>query len=275
MDVVALLRTLARHKVVVGVVLVATLAGMAYVLFGVPPVYRQASSVVILQPRYEPSKADLKEDKALRSVDPFNPFRGDPALILGVVSARLGNEATRAAFEAQGLDPDYQVAAALSYGAARPELEITALGSSADQTATTRAAVVEAVQRQLKAVQEEEGVAPYYMLRGFAVEPLKAPEELTSRALRSLLAVGALGAILMFAAVSLLTALDQIRAERAARAGTDRGRDEGVRGQASAEPADDGPEIWGGIEGDGDGQQAAPALDEPDGVRAQRLVPTT
>ncbi len=257
MDVVALLRTLARHKVVVGVVLVATLAGMAYVLFGVPPVYRQASSVVILQPRYEPSKADLKEDKALRSVDPFNPFRGDPALILGVVSARLGNEATRAAFEAQGLDPDYQVAAALSYGAARPELEITALGSSADQTATTRAAVVEAVQR------------------GFAVEPLKAPEELTSRALRSLLAVGALGAILMFAAVSLLTALDQIRAERAARAGTDRGRDEGVRGQASAEPADDGPEIWGGIEGDGEGQQAAPVLDEPDGVRAQRLVPTT
>jgi hypothetical protein len=237
---------------------------MAYVLFGVPPVYRQASSVVILQPRSEPSEADLAEEPDLESVDPFNPFRGDPTLIVGVVAARLSNEATRESFQAGGLDPDYEVAGAMTYGASRPELEITAFGNSPEQTIETRTALVEAVERQLRAVQKEEGVASYYMVRGLPVEPITEPQELTSRSLRSLLAVGAIGTILLFATVSLLSAVEQTRAERSARAAPARDR--------PGEDLADRPAPGRGFARDVGDEGPEPAPDGSYDAAAQRLV---
>jgi hypothetical protein len=191
---------------------------------------------------------------------------------VGVVSARLSNEATRQAFQAGGLDPDYEVAGAMTYGAARPEVEITAFGSSPDQTVETRTALVEGVQRHLRAVQKEEGVASYYMVRGLAVEPIREPQELTSRALRSLLAVGAIGAIVLFAAISLLTAWDQIRAERTARAVTNGDRYEDSAGPAPAHRA--GRRATAGRTGeDVDAERPEPARDGFHDDEAQPLVP--
>ncbi len=207
MDFLALLRTLFSHKLVVLGVLIATVAGMAFVLFGMPPLYKQTSSVVILQPRYAPSKADLEKSPELASVDSYNPFSGDPSLIVGVVSSRLSSDATRESFLAKGLDPNFEVAGALSYGAARPELLITAFGSSAKQVSETRAALTRAVEAQLTAVQREQGVAEYYMVGALPVEPTTPPKLQTSGSVRSALAVGLLGAIVLFALISALTAL--------------------------------------------------------------------
>jgi hypothetical protein len=218
MDLMPLLRTLRRHKYLVAVVSILTVMGVAYVVFGTPPIYKQSSSIVLIPARPTPSATDLAKDSSLANADAFNPFAGDPNLIVGVVSARLQSTATRESFEERGFDPNYEVAGAVTYGMARPEMSVTAYGSTPEKAIESRVAVAEAVVQELKNVQAEQSVNEYFMLQTVAVEPQGAPEEQTSSMLRSALAVLVLGGILLFAALSVATALDQHREVARARA---------------------------------------------------------
>lgn len=211
MDLLAILNIFRRHKYLVLAVSVATLIGIAYVFAGTPPVFKQSSSMVLLQPRFAPSAGDLAEDPSLENVDSFNPFAGDPSLIVGVVSARLTSDATRDSFEERGLDPDYDIAASVSYGTSQPQLEVVAFGDSPDETVRTRTALASEVLEEIEAVQAEQGVDDYFMVTAIVVEPTSNPIQQTSSLLRSAIAVAIAGGILLFALLSLALAWEQRR----------------------------------------------------------------
>jgi hypothetical protein len=234
MDLLAILKIFRRHKYLVLAVSVATLLGIAYVFAGTPTVFKQSSSLVLLQPRSAPSAADRAEDPSLENADSYNPFAGDPSLIVGVVSARLTNDATRDSFGERGLDPNYDVAAAVSYGMSRPQLEVVAFGASPEETVSTRTALASEVLEEIEAVQAEQGVNDYFMVTAIAVEPTSNPVQQTSSLLRSAIAIAIAGGILLFALLSLALAWDQRRVQDEA------GPDEAGRGKPpeEARPAD-------------------------------------
>ena len=215
MDLLHISQKIWRYRLVTLPVIALTLLGAFYVIAIKAPVYKVSSSWVLINPPPPPTAEEIARDPALGRINPNNPYTrfSDQSVIVSLLSSSLSNDSARQQLEAAGADPRYTVAPDVELGYSSLVLVVTGVGSTPQAAVHTAELVGAALTREVERVQTAQHVDPRYMIKAQqVVAPNSAKQQISSK-LRPLLAVLAIGAILLLLAVSAAEALDRLRAE--------------------------------------------------------------
>jgi hypothetical protein len=224
MDLLSIARKIWRYKLVTLPVVLLTLCGVAYVVAVKEPVYEASSSYILVNPPAPPTEEAIARDPALSRINFENPYTrfSDETVVGEVLASRMANESAQRALLKAGVDPRYEVEPASAFGWSSPIVKITAQGGSPEVAVTSAKLVGQAITRELRQMQQAEGVDSKYRIK---VRQVDAPDGAPLRAsgqLRMLAGVLALGAVLLFVVVSVADALTTLRGERMGRAAPSR-----------------------------------------------------
>jgi capsular polysaccharide biosynthesis protein len=210
MDLFSIAGTVWRHKLAVIPVIVFTVLGAFYVLKIKPPVYQASSEFLLVNPPAPPSSAQIAADPALAKVNTNNPYVNFDNLTVtaDALVDLLSSAASQHSLAHAGADPQYQVALSADAGAP-PIVQITGVGPSAQEALRTASLVNAAAVSDLDQMQN--GVNPKYMIKATEIVLPSQAQLQSSGKLRTLIAVLAVGALLMFTAISLTEALEKRR----------------------------------------------------------------
>jgi capsular polysaccharide biosynthesis protein len=210
MDLFSIAGTVWRHKLAVIPVIVLTVLGAFYVLKIKPPVYQASSEFLLVNPPAPPSSAQIAADPALGKVNTNNPYVNFDNLTVtaDALVDLLSSAASQHSLAHAGADPQYQVALSADAGAP-PIVQITGVGPSAQEALRTASLVNAAAVSDLDQMQN--GVNPKYMIKATEIVLPDQAQLQSSGKLRTLIAVLAVGAILMFTLISLAEALEKRR----------------------------------------------------------------
>jgi hypothetical protein len=212
MDLLSILRTVWRHRLLALPVVILTALGALYVLLLGPRVYQSTATFALARPQV-PTAEEMQKSTRLARLNSNNPYlrAPDSSLIVQVAIARLAARETGEALQAAGLGPDYTVAQSAGNSSM---LIITGSGDTPEKSLGSTAWLSEQLIAQLRAVQKVNGADDLYLFTALAVDAdTKAQEKISSR-LRGLILVGFGGAILLFGVTSLGVALERTRVER-------------------------------------------------------------
>jgi capsular polysaccharide biosynthesis protein len=218
MDLLSIVGTVWRHKLAVIPVIVLTALGAFYVLAIKPPLYQTSSEFLLVNPPLPPSAAQISADPSLAKVNTNNPYVnfGDLTVTADALVDLLNSAASQHSLASAGADPRYQVALSADAGAP-PIVQITGVGPSAQEAIRTANLVNAAAVSDLDQMQK--GVRPSYMITVTEiVSPVEAQLE-SSGKLRTLIAVLAMGGILIFTVISVAEALEKRRTDGSINAG--------------------------------------------------------
>jgi hypothetical protein len=235
-DLLLIARKIWRYKLATLPVIVLTLCGAVYAVAVKDPVYEAKSSYVLINPPAPPTAEEIARDPALGRVNADNPFTrfADQSVVVQVVTGSLSSESTRRALQDQGADSRYTVAPSSELGYSSPIVQITGVGATPRNAVHTAELVGDALTRELDRMQAVRGVDPQYEIKTQEVEAPAGAELRASGQARTLVAVLALGGILLFIVVSGADALSALRRDRVER------------------------EAWSGPVGDGETWSAGP-----------------
>jgi hypothetical protein len=216
MTLLLIARKVWRYKLATLPILLLVLLGSFYVVAIKEPVYEASSTYILVNPPAPPTEEEIARDPTLGRSGTDNPYTrySDQSVVVQVLASRLDSDAAREALEKQGADPDYTVAPSVEFGFTAPIVQIAGTGSSPEAAVRTASMVGDSLSRELDRMQQARGVEPKYRID---IQPVVAPHDAKLKAsgkLRSLVAVFALGAILLFIVVSVAEALSVIRRER-------------------------------------------------------------
>lgn len=215
MNLLLILQKLWRYKFVTLPILAFVLVGAFYVIAIKTPVYEAGSTYILVNPPAPPSESAIARDPRVAdgSDNPYTRY-SDQSVVVQVLAERLSSEEARAALERRGADPKYTVAPSPEFGYSAPILQISGTGSSEAAAVRTANLVGEAVTKELDQMQEAQRVSPRYRI---VTQPVVAPHNAKLKAsgkLRALVAVFALGLVLLFIVISVAEALAALRKER-------------------------------------------------------------
>lgn len=168
----------------------------------------------LLSPKV-PTEAELQARPELAALNGDNPYlrSGDRALLAQVLITKLGAQETAEQLAALGLGAEYTVAQSLSSGSGML-VEIAASGESPAQAVDTATELGKRLNSTLHDVQTINGADDSYLYSALAIDgPGQATEIFTSR-LRTLIIVAVVGALLLFASVSVARSVELARARR-------------------------------------------------------------
>lgn len=214
MDPVSVLRTLWRHRLLAGVVLVLTVAAMAYVLVLSPRTYASTATYALVNPKL-PTTAELEADPALAALNSDNPYlrSSDNSLAAQVLVTVLNGDETAEALAAQGLSTQFAVERSAWSGQGLL-LSVTADAPTADGSLATTTALGDRLVDTLRGMQTINGADDRYLFTALEVQtPGKAVEQISDR-LRAVIMVAVGGIVLLFGAISIARAVDGRRAGR-------------------------------------------------------------
>jgi capsular polysaccharide biosynthesis protein len=212
MELLALFRTIARHKIAVMPVLVLMVLGMVYTFKVRPPTYKSSAELILVSPPAAPSPAQIQAHPKLAKVNANNPYlaMGDLTLVGDAVMDLVTAPGSQAQLAAQGAGSKYQVAMSSDTGFP-PILDITGVGQNAAEAILSAKLVTAAAARDLIQMQRADGVNPKYLIKGSELlRPTTAQNDVASK-LRLLIAVLGAGAVLMFLVVSAAEAFGSRR----------------------------------------------------------------
>lgn len=218
MDVLGIVRALKRHWrwTVPIAVLVIVVAGYVYV--STPTSYEATASYVLFPPPAAPTPDEIKENPLLGFVKAENPYtRMDQAVVAELVAKRVTNETNRKHLVAEGADPGYDVVTGGLYGISSPTADMQGTGATPEEAIATARLVGKDFTENLHGLQQAQGTDDAYMVRAVEVDPPTSASQKVSSRLRSMLAVLALGAVVLFVVVSIGEAFENVRRERVAR----------------------------------------------------------
>jgi hypothetical protein len=200
-------------------------------------VYEASATYILVNPPAPPTPDEIARDPRLGRIGADNPYTrySDQSVVVQVLASRLGSDEARGALEKRGADPGYTVAPSVEFGFTAPIVQVTGTGSSPEAAVRTAQIVGLSLTRELDRMQRSRVVDPKYRID---TQQIVAPHDAKLKAsgqLRSLVAVFAVGLILLFIVVSVADALTAIRSERAHNRFDD-GLDEDVAGGAPLEP---------------------------------------
>jgi capsular polysaccharide biosynthesis protein len=223
MSLLLIVRKLWRYKLFTLPIFALTVAGAIYVLAIKAPTYESVATYILVNPPPPPTDAKIAADPALGRIDSDNPYLrfSDLTVVAQVLATKLSSEEARKELEKQGADPDYKAEPSPEFGFSSPIIKITGTGTTPNAAANTANLVGEAMTNQLDQMQSARGVDKLYRI---SVEVIVGAHDATLKAsgkLRALVAVFALGAILMFIAVSVMDAISALRMEWAPRRSRD------------------------------------------------------
>lgn len=221
MSLLLIARKVWRYKLATLPILGLVLIGAYWVLAIKEPVYEASSTYILVNPPDPPTEEEIARDPKLGRIGTDNPYTrySDQSVVVQVLASRLSSDPTRRDLAKRGANPQYIVEPSAEFGFTAPIVQITGTGPSPAAAVRTANVVGLAVTRELDRMQQSRGVAEQYRID---TQQVVAPHDAKlkpSGQLRSLVAVFALGAILLFVVVSVADALIAIRRERAQRVG--------------------------------------------------------
>jgi capsular polysaccharide biosynthesis protein len=212
MDLISIGKAIWRHKLVMLPVLLVTLAGVYYVLAIKPPVYQSTAEVLLVNPKIVNSSNPNVND---------NPYAANPYANLGnlqevadVVIDKVTSPAVSQGLISDGASPEYQVALSADVGSP-PIIIITGVGSTQASAVNCAALVATAVQNELYTLQANSGVTNSNMINSIEYVKPETAKVTVSPKLRELIAVLAVGALLLLVVVSVADVLERRRRDRA------------------------------------------------------------
>jgi len=215
MDLLALLSTVRRHKLIVFLIVLLAVGGEAFVLFGVPPQYGSKAQYVLINPPAPPTDTEIQRDPSLAGVNHDNPYLRlpNPSVVTDVLAQRVGAEGVRRALRRDGADPDYEIAPTNALGSGLV-IEITGTGRSAAQSRRTVGLVSERMTSELRTMQMVNGAADRFLIKALPVSPATDPERKVTGTVRSMIAVAAAAVVVLFAFVSVAEAIPPRRTKK-------------------------------------------------------------
>ncbi len=214
MDLLALSRTIWRHKIAVIPVLVLVLAGLIYVVKIKPPEYQSDAEILLVNPPAAPTQQEINADPSLAKIDTYNPYLayGDLTLVGDPVVDLVTSHSAQQALAAEGVSPKYQVAMSSDSGNP-PIIDITGIGTTAASAVDAAQLVTRAAVADLLTLQQAQGVPPHYMINGQVVLPAKSAQVQVTPKLRAIIEVLGVGVILLFLVISIAEAFARKRDE--------------------------------------------------------------
>jgi hypothetical protein len=214
MDLLALSRTILRHKVAVIPVLVLVLLGLVYVLKVKPPTYEANGELALVNPPAAPTQAQIQADPKLAKINTNNPYLayGDLTLVGDAVVDLVTSHAAQQTLAAQGVSPKYQVS--MSSDPGNPAfVDITGVGTTPVAAIQAAKDIMVQATGDLQQMQEHVGVTPQYMITSDALLPPTSAQDQISSKLRTLIEVLGLGVIMLFMVISIAEAVSRRREE--------------------------------------------------------------
>ncbi len=212
MDLLSILGALWRHKFAALPVMLLTVLGAYYVVVVKAPVYSSSASVLLVSPPVAPTPAQIAANPKLKRLSSNNPYinlGGLPVVADAVISVVTAPTSQQHLLQA-GADPRYQITLSTAFGTP-PIIQISGVGSSSQAAILSAKLVTRATMNDLYQMQKAQGVNPFYMIRSVElVRPSAATSSVSSK-LRTLIALLALGAILLFLVVSVMDVIDRRR----------------------------------------------------------------
>lgn len=209
MDLVMLVRLLARRWYVVAATMLVGGVAMVALAQAMEPAYSTSASVILVVPNPEDGDAGT-------ATNPYVDFSGSLSTTTQIVADVVNSTQVRQEVAAAGLSPDYEVVPAERV----PTLGISVEGSDADVVARTVPGLVEQAARTLNRLQEAARAPAAGRIAVSTLVPADEPQESTARTTRGLVVVGMLTIV---AAVSLALLVEYL--SRSARS---RSRDGGA-----------------------------------------------
>jgi len=200
-----------KYKLFMVPVAAVVLACAYYVLAVKAPTYESGATYILVNPP-PPSLEALDRPGA---DNPYLRFSSQ-AVLVEVLESRLNSEQTRKRLIKHGADPNYTVTSNPEFGLSGPILQIIGTGESPAAAVQTTFLVGAAMTDELRRMQDVRRVDQPYRIKAQAVVGTRDAALRGAGKMRPLLAVLALGAILMFVVMSFLDAIGALRAERAA-----------------------------------------------------------
>lgn len=238
MDLLALVNTLRRHKLIVLLVLLIAAGGNGYVAFGVPPQYESQAQFVLIAPPAPPSDAAIERDPELAKHNTNNPYLRlpNPVVVVEVLAQRVSGDAIRRELIAQGADQNYTISSTNAIGSGLV-ISVVGTGTSAEAAGRTLDLVTTRMQAELRAMQKVDGADDRYLFQALPINPPTEPIRKVTGTFRSLIAVSAACVVLLF---GLISVADAIGPRRPGRPGRARSADPTAAAD-DATPAADGP----------------------------------
>ena len=216
MDLISIAEILWRRKLITIPVIILTALAAFYVVKVKPPVY-QAQSSLLMVPPSPPTAAQIAADPALAKINSNNPYinYGDLSVIADTLIDVVTDPANEQVLVAQGADPRYELTLSTDYGNP-PIIDITGIGRTPAIAIRSAQLVTKAAQQDLVTLQSSQGVNSIYMIKGTQlVTPAQASQSVSSK-LRTLIAVLAMGILVLFVGVSLIEAIEKRRSQKKA-----------------------------------------------------------
>jgi hypothetical protein len=209
MDLISITEKMLRHKLALLPVVLLMAVGVAYVVAVKAPVYDVTSEYILLSPPSPPTDAQIARDPALGRVSANNPYMdfGDMSVVANLLSQVMSTDAVKASLVSQGANPAYTVVPSAQFGLTTPFLEVTGVGATPQAAMQTARLVGRAVIKQMDALQKAQGVNPHYYIKPSPFTAPSTPQLQVSSKIRMLVGVLAVGTILAFVVLSVMTGL--------------------------------------------------------------------
>jgi capsular polysaccharide biosynthesis protein len=211
MDLISICKAIWRHKLAMLPVVLVTMAGAYYVLAIKPPVYQSTAEVLLVNPKIVNSSNPNVND---------NPYADNPYANLGnlqevadVVIDKVTSPAVSQGLINAGANPEYQVALSADVGSP-PIIIVTGVGSTQTSAIYCAGLVANAVQSELYTLQANSGVTSSNMINSIEYVKPETAKITVSPKLRELIAVLAVGALLLLVVVSVADVLERRRRDR-------------------------------------------------------------
>jgi hypothetical protein len=216
LDLVTIARSVWRHKLATIPVVLLTALGVVYVGALKPGTYQANASYILMAPPAPPTAAQIATNPALGRINTNNAYLrfGDLSIVVDLLTQSMTTDAARQGLVNEGADPRYTLAPSANFGASVPIIQITGVGSSAQTAIRSAQLVSQATINTLYKLQSAQGTNPGYMITTLAVSTPTSAQLQVSSKLRSVIAVLALGAILLFVVVSMMSGPAGWRASR-------------------------------------------------------------
>ncbi len=211
MDLYSITRSLWRHKFVTLPLLLLTFVGCVGVLFLKAPTYTTSATYILSPPPAPPSAEQLVQHPALGRISPNNPYLnyGGLPVVAQELTTMLSTPQAEAKLKSQGMTGSYTLGPSQLFGNNTPLIEVSVLATSPAAALNTTGLVGKALVSEMNVMQDTQRVAPYYRIKTLLVTPASPPTLVVSSKLRDLIALFALGVMLIFVAVSIMNALDE------------------------------------------------------------------
>jgi hypothetical protein len=208
-DLLNVLRTLRRFKWTTITVAGLTLGAIAILVFAVPKVYQVDAAYVLVNPSV-PSDAELARRPDLAAENRDNPYLRftSQSMVGQVLATRMSSDDVRRDMLGQGISDDYVVSPSNDYGGAGQIVTVSGVGPSPEAASHATEVIVGRMVSELRGMQKVYGAVDRYLI---TLIPVQAPGEakrVVSGQLRSVIAVGGVGLIILFAAISVRQAMD-------------------------------------------------------------------